>query len=227
MFKFNEKTIKDKIVKPIKKNVIKDKGYPKQLKAKDTNGKAHKLSKKEYFGILKQRNLFRHNKGRFPNYVTYTGKAKEPVIINYQDNSHTCACASFNMALQGFGDYIDEMKIAKAFNTGQYGTSPSDMINGAKKFGYEVKPINRSINGIRKAKDKGHGIIAHIDTIKAPCLSYRNNYGHFIYISRITKANNYRVFDPTKGVMSVKPSCIDNAMLNRKINYYSVKPIII
>ena len=142
-----------------------------------------------------------------------------PIVINYQDNGYQCACASFNMCVQGFGDWIDESKIAKYFNTGRSGTSPSDMINGAKKLGYEVKRIGRNLKSVKEAKKKGYGVIAHIDTIKAPCLGYRNNYGHYICIARVTKPyGNYRVYDPTKGVMSVKPSCIDGAMLGREIN---------
>lgn len=223
MVKFIKKDL-ESAIKTIRKNIKKGNGYPKKIKIKDSNGKSHKLTRKQYFGIFKQWNLFRLNHGRFPNYVTYIGKSKELAVINYQDNGYQCACASFNMAIQSLLDWEDESTIAKYFNTGKYGTSPSDMISGAKKLGYVIEPIGRNKKSVQKAFDKGFGVIAHIDTIKAPCLGYKNNYGHYINIQRITKAGNYRVFDPTKGVMSVKPSCIDNAMLGRTINYYSVRP---
>ena len=208
--------------KTIRKNIKKGNGRPEKIKMTDTNGDTHKLKLKQYLGLFKQWNIFRLKNGRYPNYVTYVGKSKEPTVINYQDNGYQCACASFNMALQSLFDWEDETTIAQAFNTGKYGTSPSDMINGAKKFGYKIQPINRNQKALQKAFTKGYGVIAHIDTIKAPCLGYKNNYGHYINIQRITKAGNYRVFDPTKGVLSVKPSCIDNAMLNRTLNYYQV-----
>ena len=214
-----------RIAKVIRKDIKAGKGRPKSIKAVDTKGKTHKLKRKQYLGLFKQWNLFRLNHGRFPNYVTYVGKAKEPAVINYQDNGYQCCCASFNMALQSLFDWEDESTIAKAFHTGTSGTAPSDMINGAQKFGYKIEAINRNSKALQKAFDKGYGVIAHIDTIKAPCLHYAKNYGHYINIQRITKPGNYRVFDPTKGVMSVKPSCIDNAMLGRTINYYQVKPM--
>lgn len=212
-----------KASKTIRKSIKAGNGRPSTLKMTDIKGDKHNLKLRQYLGLFKQWNLFRLNKGRFANYVTYTGKSNEPAVINYQDNAYQCACASFNMALQSLFDWEDETTIAKAFNTGRYGTSPSDMIKGAKKFGYIIEPIGRNKRSLEKAFKKGYGVIAHIDTIKAPCLGYRNNYGHYINIQRITKAGNYRVFDPTKGVISAKPSCIDGAMLDRTINYYQVR----
>ena len=214
-----------KAAKTIRKNIKAGKGRPKSIKMVDTNGKTHKLKRKQYLGLFKQWNLFRLNKGRFPNYVTYVGKAKEAAVINYQDNGYQCCCASFNMALQSLFDWEDESKIAKVFQTGTSGTAPSNMITGAKKFGYKIEAIPRNKKALQTAFDKGYGVIAHIDTIKAPCLGYSKNYGHYINIQRITKPGNYRVFDPTKGVHSCKPSCIDGAMLDRVINYYRVIPM--
>jgi len=210
--------------KTLRNNIKNGKGYSK-LKIKDSDGKIHKLTRKQYFGLLQQWNLYAYNHGRYPNYVTYVGKSKVPIIQNYQDNAYNCACASFNMCVQGFGEWINEGDIARTFNTSYDGTSPDDMIAGAKKLGYKMEVIPRNLEGVKAAKDKGYGIIAHIDTKKTPCLGYLNNYGHYICIARVTKANNYRVYDPTKGVMSVKPSCIDNGMWDRIINYYSVRPL--
>ena len=210
--------------KTMRKNIKKGKGY-KKLKIKDTKGKVHTLTRRQYFGLLQQYNLYRYNHGRYPYKVTYNGKAKDPIVINYQDNKFQCCCASFNMCLQGFGKWIDEGDIAKAFHTTTNGTSPDNMIAGAKKLGYEVKRIGRNRKSVEEAKKKGYGVIAHIDTIKAPSLGYLHNYGHYVCISRVTKPGNYRVYDPTKGVHSIKPSELDNAMLNRTIYYYSVKPL--
>ena len=129
------------------------------------------------------------------------------------------------MCVQGEYDWIDESTIKKAFNTGIYGTSPSDLIAGAKKLGYEVKRIPRNKKAVEEAHKKGEMVIGHIQTEDAKCLKYLYDYGHFVSIIRITKPGNYRVFDPTKGVHSCRPSVIDNATNGRDIGYYSVKPI--
>lgn len=220
--KFNEKDI-FKGIQKIKKSIKEGKGYPSNIKIKDSNEEQRKLKTKHYFDLLQSRNLFRLNRGRFPKYVTLNGKSKTPIVINYQDNKYQCACASFNMCVQGFGDWIDEKTIAEYFQTDTTGTSPENMVNGAKKLGYEVSPISRNVNAVKKAKEKGYGVIAHIDTSKAPCLGYEGQYGHYICIARVTKAGNYRVYDPTKGIHSCRPDCIDNAMLNRRISYYQVR----
>lgn len=222
MTKFNKKELKE-AWQTMQKNIINGKGHRK-IKIKDSNGKKHNFPKHQYFGLLKQWNLFRYNHGRFPNYVTYNGKSNVGIVINYQDNMYQCACASFNMAMQSYGDWKNEGDIAKVFGTNKNGTSPSQLINGAKKLGYTVKTIPRNLKGVKEARKKGYSIIAHIDTIKAPTLGYKKNYGHYVYIARVTAANNYRVYDPTKGVHSIKPSELDSAMLNRKINYYAVIP---
>ena len=124
-------------------------------------------------------------------------------------------------------DWVDESDIAKTFKTNNDGTSPGNFIAGAKKYGYKVEVIPRNIKGVKEALNKGYGVIAHIDTCKASCLGYRSdrNYGHYINIQRVTKPGNYRIFDPTKGVISCKPEIIDKAMYNRIIHYYSIKPM--
>jgi len=223
MIQFKQKEI-EKVIGKVRQSIKAGDGVPK-VKITATNGKTYKLTRKKYNGILKQYNLYQFNNGKKPSKVTYVGKSKIPFVLNYQDNKYQCCCASFNMAAQGLGEFIHESKIAKAFQTGIYGTSPSDMITGAKKLGYKIEPIKRNFESVKQAISKGYGVIAHIDTIKAPCLGYANNYGHYICIGKTTKNGNYWVYDPTKGFKSVKASCIDNAMLNRTINYYQVMPL--
>lgn len=214
-----------KILETIRQSIKNGNGYPSKVKIKNMDGETVKLKRKQYFEVLRARNQFYLNNGRAPKYTTLNGKNKLPIVLKYQETAYTCCCASLNMCMQGFGDYIDEQTISKYLNTTKTGTAPTDLINGAKKLGYEVTSISRNFNAVKKAKDKGYGVIAHIDTSKAPCLGYTGQYGHYICIARVTKAGNYRVYDSTKGIKSVKPACIDNAMLNRKINYYQVRPL--
>jgi len=224
MIQFKQSEV-EKLISTMNKSVIQGNGLPKRIKIKATNGKTYKPTKKKYFGILNQNNLYQFNWGSKPAKVTYIGKNRTPVVMNYQDNKYQCACASFNMAIQNFGHFINENTIAKYFNTGQYGTSPSDMIAGAKKLGYDVFAIPRNPKGVQEAKNKGYGVISHFDTIKAPTLKYLDNYGHYGYIDRITRTGKYRLYDPTKGIFSIPTDELDHAMLNRKINYYAVRPL--
>ena len=75
------KTEMKKAAKTLRKSI--GKKIPKSIKMKDTDGKTHKLTRKQYYGLFKQYNLFRLKHGRFPNYVTYNGKSKEKAVINY------------------------------------------------------------------------------------------------------------------------------------------------
>ncbi len=222
MIQFTKKVIKTAI-KQQTAYVKAGKGI-KTIKMTDTAGKQHKVQPKEWFGILKQWNLFYKNNGRAPNYVTYVGKEKHPFVIHYQNTSYTCGPSSFKMAIQKFGDYYSESAIAKACGTTSSGTGPSDLIAGAKKLGYTVKTINRNITGVKNAISDGKSVIAHIDTKPATCLGYKNNYGHYVLIARASAAGNYWIMDPTKGFKKCKSTVLDKAMLNRTINYYSVEP---
>ncbi len=222
MIRFSKKVIKTAIKQ---QNAFMKAGKGiKTIKMTDVDGKQHKVQPKEYFGILKQWNLFYENNGRAPNYVTYVGKTKHPFVIHYQSNGYTCGPSSFKMAIQRFGDYYTESAIAKACGTTSSGTAPSDLIAGAKKLGYTMKTINRNITGVKNAVNAGKSVIAHIDTARAKCLGYSGNYGHYVMIARSSAAGNYWVFDPTKGFKKCKASVLDGAMLNRTINYYSVEP---
>ena len=74
-----------RIAKVIRKDIKDGKGRPKSIKVVDTKGKTHKLKRKQYYGLFKSYFQFRLYKGRFPNYVSYIGKEKERIFINYQD----------------------------------------------------------------------------------------------------------------------------------------------
>ncbi|MBP5421670.1 MAG: C39 family peptidase [Paludibacteraceae bacterium] len=220
MVRFNESEIK-KAIKTIRASLKANKGLPSTVTMKDTDGKSRKLSKAQYNGLLEARNVFRLKNGRMPNYTTLNSTANNPIVLNYQDDSVSCACASFNMCVQMLYEWIDEKKIKQVFQTGSSGTAPSQVISGAKKLGYNVTKIDRNSKAVKKALDKGYPIMAHIDTIKAPCLGYAKNYGHWIMIHRINDTSYY-VLDPTKGSKVCKFANIDKAMLDRTIYYYKV-----
>lgn len=209
-----------------KNNIKNSKGLLKTitLKTRET-GKNKTLTKKEFAGIMEATNVFRLKRGRYPNYTTLNSTANNPLVMNYQDDSVSCACASFNMCIQLlYGEWVDEKKIKQVFGTGSSGTSPDQVITGAKKLGYKVEKIARNSAGVKKALDKGYVVLAHIDTKPATCLGYKNNYGHWTVIYGLTDGK-YKIADPTKGIKTCSTKIYDNAMLNRVIGYYQVKPL--
>lgn len=228
MVSFNKSEVL-KASKIVKNNIAKGKGVPKEvtLKVRET-GKHKTLSKKEFAGVMEATNVFRLKQGRYPNYTTLNSTANNPLVMNYQDDSVSCACASFNMCVQlTYGEWIDEKAIKKTFGTGSSGTAPSQVIAGARKYGYSVEKIARNSSAVKKAISKGYAVLMHIDTSKAPSLGYRKdrNYGHWITCYGVTDNGKYKIADPTKGIKVAPISEINKAMLNRTIYYYQVRPL--
>ena len=225
------KFLKNEVLKGMKtvKNGIKNgKGILKEITMKADNGKTIKLDKAHYNGVFEATNVFRLKQGRYPNYTTLNSTANNPLVMNYQDDSVSCGCASMNMCIQlVYGEWVDEKQIKKVFGTGSSGTAPDQLITGAKKLGYKVEKIPRNSASVKKARSKGYAVLMHIDTQKAPSLGYRSdkNWGHWITCYGVTNNGKYRIADPTKGIKVAPIKEIDKAMLNRTINYYQVKPL--
>ncbi|MBQ9026945.1 MAG: C39 family peptidase [Methanobrevibacter sp.] len=212
--------------KIFRNSIVKGKGVPKEvtLKVRET-GKNKTLTRKQFAGIMEATNVFRLKQGRYPNYTTLNSTANNPLVMNYQDDSVSCGCASFNMCVQlTYGEWIDEKAIKKTFGTGSSGTAPSQIIAGAKKYGYAVEKIARNSSAVKKALEKGYAILAHIDTKPATCLGYQNNYGHWTVIYGLDDGK-YKIADPTKGIKTCSTKIYDKAMLGRTIYYYQVRPL--
>jgi hypothetical protein len=212
--------------KTVKNSIKNGKGIPSSITLKTReNGKEKKLTKAQFAGIMESTNVFILKNGRYPKYTTLNSTANNPLVMNYQNDSVSCGPASFNMCVQLlYGEWIGEKAIKKTFGTGSSGTDPSQIIAGAKKYGYTVEKIGRNYASVKKALDKGYPILAHIDTKPATCLGYKNNYGHWTVIYGYTKDGYYKIADPTKGIKICAPRIYDKAMLNRTIYYYQVKP---
>lgn len=209
-------------------NIKQGNGLLKELKLKSMDtGKTKTLTKAQFAGIMESTNVFRLKQGRYPNYTTQNSTAANPLVMNYQDDSVSCGCASFNMCVQlTYGEWIDEKAIKKTFGTGSSGTAPSQLIAGAKKYKYAVEKIARNSAAVKKALAKGYAVLMHIDTKKAPSLGYTGkNYGHWIVCYGVTDNGKYRIADPTKGIKTAPISEIDKAMLDRTIYYYQVRPL--
>ena len=196
--------------KRIRKFIKANHRRPNYCNFKNTEGKIDNLSKAEYTGLFQGYMLFCLKHGREPNYLTLNSEATYPLVINYQDDPYSCCVASLQMCLQFLFDYQYESKIKKTLGTNKDGTTPSQLINGAKKLGYKVTVIPREFKEVKKALDNYCPVILQIETKSAGnCLSYKNSYGHYIMCYK-ADTNKYYVMDPTKG-----PKVCNSTTLNK------------
>lgn len=200
---------------------------PSMLTMTDMAGKQQKIDRKHYMGLFEAQNLFIKNNGKLPNYVTLNSTANNPVIMNYQNDKYSCCVFSFQMCTQYLFDWISPSVIRKAFKTNTNGTTPANMIAGAKSLGYKVTQIKRDYETVRKLLNAGIPVIAHIQTggkTKPTCLGYVYDYGHYIHINK-AQNNNFTVCDPTKGIKTCTASQIIKATGGRSIYFYKIEPL--
>ncbi|WP_296885162.1 cysteine peptidase family C39 domain-containing protein [uncultured Methanobrevibacter sp.] len=148
-----------------------------------------------------------------------------PIHIKYQPNSYTCGPTSLSMCSQILGDETSINAFANACYTDSSGTSPTNLIAGARKLGFKLTQIPRNVDGVSEAIENGKPVIAHIMTGGVYCLGWQGNYGHYIVIYEWND-DYYYIADPTKGLGRCSHSMIDNAMRGYDgIKYYSVERI--
>lgn len=223
MIKFSKEEM-TRASKTIRANIKADKGLPKSITMTDTTGKKHTIEKRYYNGLFESRNTYIHKHGKSPAYVTLNSTANNPLVMNYQNKSTTCGPTSLSMATQCLYGYKGEVKCETACKTTSSGTTPDNLIAGAKTLGYKLTSISRNYKSVKACLDKGYPVIAHIETggsTKPACLGFVNNYGHYILIHRAVN-DKYYVADPTKGLKVCTPSQIDKATNGRDIKYYKV-----
>lgn len=185
--------------KRIRRFIKENHRLPKHCNFKNQQGKIDNLTRREYCGLFQGYMQFYLKHGREPNYLTLNSEANYPLVINYQDDPYSCGVASLQMCLQFLFDYKYESYIKKTLGTNKSGTTPAQLINGAKKLGYKVTPIKREFKEVKKALDNYCPVILQIETKSAgKCLGYKNSYGHYIMCYKAVD-NKYYVIDPTKG----------------------------
>ena len=196
--------------KRIRKFIKEHHRLPEYCKFTNQTGRIDRLTRREYCGLFQGYMQFYLKHGRDPNYLTLNTEATYPLVINYQDDSVSCGVASLQMCLQFLFDYKYESYIKKTLGTNKNGTTPAQLINGAKKLGYKVTPIKREFKEVKKALDNYSPVILQIETKSAgKCLSYKNSYGHYIMCYK-ADTNKYYVMDPTKG-----PKVCNSTTLNK------------
>ena len=193
----------------------------------DTKKKV-RLYPKQYNGLFESVNLFLIKNGRWPNYATLTSLAQNNcLVMDYQDKNYTCCPTSLSMASQLLFNYHSEQECAKALGTApNVGTSPQQLIDNAPKLGFEIIPIKRDPNEVKKYLKKGWPVIGHFQTNQTKSCKgdYVGSFGHYVLIWN-TNSYQYIIADPSKGVnRKYEFKCFDNANKGYRNNHYVVKP---
>ena len=224
MIRVNKKEYTD-ARKRIRKFIKEHHRLPKHCNFKNDTGKIDNLTRREYCGLFQGYMQFYQKHGREPNYLTLNSEATYPLVINYQDDKYSCGVASLQMCLQFLFDYKYESYIKKTLGTNKNGTTPTQLIEGAKKLGYKVTPIPREFKEVKKALDNYCPVILQIETKSAGnCLSYRNSYGHYIMCYK-ADTNKYYVLDPTKGPKVCNSTTLNKATGGGNRKFYKVEMI--
>ena len=211
--------------KRIRKFIKEHHRLPKYCKFKNQQGRIDRLTRREYCGLFQGYMQFYLKHGREANYLTLNTEANYPLVINYQDDPYSCGVASLQMCLQFLFDYKYESYIKKVLGTNKNGTTPAQLINGAKKLGYKVTPIKREFKEVKKALDSYSPVILQIETKSAGnCLGYKNSYGHYIMCYK-ADTNKYYVMDPTKGPKVCNSTTLNKATGGGNRKFYKVEMI--
>jgi len=210
--------------KRIRRFIKEHQRLPKYCKFKNQTGRIDRLTRREYCGLFQGYMQFYLKHGREPNYLTLNSLANYPLVINYQDDAYSCGVCSLQMCLQFLFDYKYESYIKKTLGTNKNGTTPTQLIQGAKKLGYKVTPIKREFKEVKKALDNYKPVIIQIETKAAgKCLDYQNSYGHYLMCYK-ADTNKYYVMDPTKGPKVCNSTTLNKATGGSKHRkFYSVE----
>ena len=148
-----------------------------------------------------------------------------PIHIKYQPNSYTCGPTSLSMCSQILGNEVSINAFANACYTDGNGTSPSNLIAGARKLGFKLTPIGRDYSSVKEAIDDGKPVLSHVMTSRMKCLGWLGNFGHYVVIYDYDDGY-YHVADPTKGIGWCYKDQVDYATEGYDgIKYYSVERI--
>ena len=196
---------------------------PNYCNFKNIDGKIDSLSKAEYTGLFQGYMLFCQKHGREPNYLTYTSDSNWPLVVNYQDDKYSCCPTSLQMCMMYLFEWKPEATVKKALGTNRNGTSPTQLVNNAKKLGYKVTPIPRTFKAVKEALDNYQPVIMQIETKSAgPCLGFQKSYGHYIMCFH-SDTNKYWVIDPTKGKHTCNSTVLNKATGGGNRKFYKVE----
>jgi ABC-type bacteriocin/lantibiotic exporter with double-glycine peptidase domain len=175
-------------------------------------------------GLYEAQNTFIVKHNRQPNFTTSVSEANNALVLNYQDNGHTCCPTSNSMGICMLFDYHSETDLARLFGTTTSGTSPSSMVAALNNLGYHCTRMNRTLENVTNSIKKGFPVVCHYQTKPASaCTGFKYDYGHYCLIYGV-QDGKYLIADPTKGFKKCIPSVMNNATNGRAIYYYSLSP---
>ena len=212
----------------IRKYIRENEKQPSVIQMIDLDGKKRTLTQTQYCGLFDNMASFWFANNRLPNYTSLLYESPTAYRGNPQPTSYTCGSTSLANASTQVFQYVTEKECREACQTNKNGTIPSNLIKGGKKLGFEVKPIQRTFNAVKKSISSGYGVIAHIETggnTKPTCLGYSHNFGHYINIYNTTSDYKFKVYDPTKQYKVCNANQIIKAVNGRDLKFYSVKAL--
>lgn len=112
-----------------------------------------------------------------------------------QEEVKDCAAACLSMIISYYNGYLDMDKIRNLLKTNQKGTTAYNIVEGAKKIGFEAKGVKCNLEDINE------------DNIVLPCIAnviINNSYCHFIVIYKIDFVKNtILIADPANKIMKM------------------------
>jgi hypothetical protein len=142
-----------------------------------------------------------------------------PIQFIRQSNGNNCGPSVLAMLSQVKGNPISQAAFVSACKTNSNGTTPDNLIAGAKSKGFKLAKINRTFEGVKNSINNKKPCCFHIQTKGVACLGFVNDYGHYIACYNIGN-NTFLVVCPTKGFAVCNASSLINATGGRSIYFY-------
>ena len=135
-----------------------------------------------------------------------------------QEGIKDCAPASLQMIIKYYKGYISLDELSVMMNTTKKGTTAYDLVETAKKIGFEVQAVKAKLENIKE------------NNIILPCIAHviiNKTYQHFVVIYKINFKNKTLVIaDPQSKIKKISFTEFNKIYNNILIMLYPVRPIV-
>ena len=135
-----------------------------------------------------------------------------------QEGIKDCAPASLQMIIKYYKGYISLDELSVMMNTTKKGTTAYDLVQAAKKIGFEVQAVKAKLENIKE------------NNIILPCIAHviiNKTYQHFVVIYKINFKNKTLVIaDPQSKIKKISFTEFNKIYNNILIMLYPVRPIV-
>lgn len=135
-----------------------------------------------------------------------------------QEGIKDCAPASLQMIIKYYKGYMSLDELSVMMNTTKLGTTAYDLVETAKKIGFEVQAVKASLEDITE------------NNIILPCIAHviiNKTYKHFIVIYKINFKNKTLIIaDPQSKIKKISFTEFSKIYNNILIMLYPIRPII-